>query len=183
MSQSSATSFSAKKLAIHSILVRRKATFRIPSSWAVLAPCHMRAPLMSMPMKFLLGKRRASPIVYSPRPHPSSNTMGFSFLKNSSCHFPCNGNPSFCNCQKGHSTTSGFFAISANFANFPFPILSYLYLNLTPSSCQFQLEFLFQFPQRLTLLQHHVQNLSTAISPPLLCDFTQGDGHFQRVVL
>ena len=124
VSQSSATSSLAKKPAMHSMLVRKNATFFMPSSSAVLAPCHMRAPLMSMPMKFFSGKRRASPMVYSPRPQPSSSTMGLSFLKNSSCHFPFSGNPSCCSCQKGHSTTSGFSAISANFANFPLPISS-----------------------------------------------------------
>ncbi|CUP00493.1 Uncharacterised protein [Segatella copri] len=37
------------------MLVRRKATFFCPSSIAFLAPVHIRAPLISTPMKFISG--------------------------------------------------------------------------------------------------------------------------------
>ena len=103
--------------------VRRKATFFIPCCRASWAPVHMRAPLISTPMKFLEGQRRPSPTVYSPRPHPSSRTMGLSLWKKSECHLPLRGKSPCCITAKGHSMTSGLAAISANFANFPFPIL------------------------------------------------------------
>ena len=48
--QISSISSGEKKLLIISILVRRKATFLIPANSACLAPAHMRAPLMSMPI-------------------------------------------------------------------------------------------------------------------------------------
>ena len=53
-----------------------------------VAPDHIREPLISTPIKFLSGNNRPSPTVYSPRPQPNSKTMGRSFPKNDSFHFP-----------------------------------------------------------------------------------------------
>ena len=89
--QISSTSPSAKKEAIISMRVRRKPTLRICRSVAVLAPRHMRAPLMSIPMKLRLGSRSASATVYSPLPQPSSSTMGLSLRKKSRFQFPFSG--------------------------------------------------------------------------------------------
>ena len=75
------TSPGAKKWSMSSIDVRRKATLASPSCNEALAPVHMRAPLMSTPIKFFCGYLRASPTAYSPLPQPSSSTMGLSFLK------------------------------------------------------------------------------------------------------
>ena len=88
VSQISATSPGAKKRSINSMCVRRKATFFMSSLSDSVAPVHIRAPLMSTPIKFLLGKSRPKPTVYSPRPQPSSNTIGLSLWKKSSCHRP-----------------------------------------------------------------------------------------------
>ena len=56
-------------------------------SRAVLAPRQKRAPLISIPIKFLSGFFSANAIVYSPLPQPNSKTIGLSFLKKS-FHFP-----------------------------------------------------------------------------------------------
>ena len=71
--QISDTSPGMKNDVISSMFVRMNATFASPCTEAWFAPVHIRAPLMSMPMKFLSGKRCASPTVYSPFPHPSSS--------------------------------------------------------------------------------------------------------------
>ena len=92
--QISSTSFSAKIWLINSIWVRIKATLCKPVSKAVLAPRQKRAPLISIPTKFLLGYLSAKPTEYSPFPQPSSSTSGFSFLKKSEFHFPLSGNKS-----------------------------------------------------------------------------------------
>ena len=42
------------------------------SSSAFFAPLQILAPLTSTPMKFFVGCMRASPVAYSPLPHPSS---------------------------------------------------------------------------------------------------------------
>ena len=89
--QISSTSPSAKKEAIISMRVRRKPTLRICRSVAILAPRHMRAPLMSIPMKLRLGSRSASATVYSPLPQPSSSTIGRSLWKKSLCQCPLSG--------------------------------------------------------------------------------------------
>ena len=52
-----------KKASMNSMRVRRKATLPIFSSVASLAPFHRRAPLMSTPMKFISGCRRARAMV------------------------------------------------------------------------------------------------------------------------
>lgn len=53
----------------------------IPRSVAVLAPRHMRAPLMSMPMKFLSGLRSARATVYSPLPAAEFENYRFVVMK------------------------------------------------------------------------------------------------------
>ena len=75
------------------MFVRRNATFLSPSPSACVAPVHMRAPLMSTPMKLTSGNIFASPTVYSPLPQPNSSTIGLSFLKYISrqCPFMSNG--------------------------------------------------------------------------------------------
>jgi len=73
---------------MNSILVLRKAVFLSSFSTAVLAPLHMRDPLMSTPMKFLSGKIPASPVVYSPFPQASSRTTALKLEKTDSLHFP-----------------------------------------------------------------------------------------------
>ena len=88
VSQISCTSSFAKNLSIISMLVLRKATLSSFSSSACFAPVYMRAPLMSTPMKLTFGYLRAKPTAYSPRPQPSSRTIGFSFLKYCSRQWP-----------------------------------------------------------------------------------------------
>ena len=51
-------------------------------SKAVFAPLQKRAPLISIPIKFLSGKRSPKLTEYSPLPQPNSKTIGLSFLKN-----------------------------------------------------------------------------------------------------
>ena len=96
------TSSGPKKRSIISMLVRRKATLASPSSRACLAPVHIRAPLMSTPMKFISGFLRARPTVYSPLPQPSSSTMGFAFLKYISRQWPFISNGTLSTIENGY---------------------------------------------------------------------------------
>ena len=121
--QISDTSPASKKEAISSILVRRNATLAMPSCTDCLAPVHIRAPLMSTPMKLRSANFFAMPTAYSPLPQPSSRTMGLSFLKNSVFHFPFNGNGPFCNSANGYWNTLGNVSISPNFFNLFLPIM------------------------------------------------------------
>ena len=85
-------------------------------SCACVAPVHMRAPLMSMPMKFLSGNRSASPMVYSPRPQPSSMTMGLVLPKKCSCHRPLRSKVApAANSLYDSWKTCVYVSISANF--------------------------------------------------------------------
>ena len=107
------------------MLVRRNATFGNCSCRACLAPVHIRAPLMSTPMKLTLGNILASPTAYSPLPHPSSSTMGLSLWKNISLHRPFMSNGTFSMAEKGYWKTLLNVSISANFCSFPFPIICF----------------------------------------------------------
>ena len=75
------------------------------------------------PDVLFMGKRRPRPTVYSPRPHPSSRTMGRSFLNTSACQRPFSGQPPWaCNTAYGYWKTFGNASISANFCNLFFPM-------------------------------------------------------------
>ena len=126
VSQISATSSGAKKASMISMFVRMKATFFIPFWKDSFAPAHIRAPLMSTPMKFFSGKSSANATVYSPRPHPSSSTIGLSLPKNS-LHFPFKGkaSPVSFRAEKVYWNTCGKDSISPNFASLFFPILQH----------------------------------------------------------
>ena len=87
VSQISDTSSLEKKCSMKSIFVLRNRTFSIFWSFIVFAPFHILAPFISTPIKFVSGFLFDNPIVYSPLPHPSSSTIGLSFL-NSKFHFP-----------------------------------------------------------------------------------------------
>ena len=97
MIQISSTSSLPKAYSTSSIWVLKKAAFEIFSSSAVFAPRQKRAPLISIPIKFLSGYRLAKPIVYYPLPQPNSKIIGLSFLKKSVFHFPFNSKISFTN--------------------------------------------------------------------------------------
>jgi hypothetical protein len=75
----SETSSLAKNDVIKSILVLKKTALLSFSSSIIFAPDHIRAPLMSIPMKFRWGKCLAIPTVYSPFPQASSRVMGLLF--------------------------------------------------------------------------------------------------------
>jgi hypothetical protein len=77
VSHISLTSPGAKKRSMISILVRKKATFVMPSFSASVAPVHIRAPFISTPIKFLSEYIRPSPTVYSPRPVPEEELETF----------------------------------------------------------------------------------------------------------
>ena len=121
----SSTSSGAKKRVSISMFVRRKATFCNPCAIASLAPAHMRAPLISMPMKFFSGQRAANPTVYSPRPQPNSSTMGWLLWKYASRQCPAIAATVSSNsiCPAVHWKTLGKVSISANFFNLFFPTL------------------------------------------------------------
>src|SRR5665647_959341 len=68
----SSTSSESKNEFMNSILVLRNAVFLSCFSVEVLAPRHILAPLISMPIKLQAGKRTDKPVVYSPFPQPSS---------------------------------------------------------------------------------------------------------------
>ena len=72
----SLTSCAAKKRSIIEMSVRRKATFVKPPARDSVAPVHIRAPLISTPIKFFSGWSRANPTAYSPFPQPNSSTRG-----------------------------------------------------------------------------------------------------------
>ena len=102
---------------------RKKPTFFIPRSVAVFAPRHIRAPLISTPIKFLSGLRSARATVYSPFPQPNSRIIGLSFLKNSLCQLPfsgCSVRNISSNCG---STKQAKVLFSANLLSLSFPIL------------------------------------------------------------
>ncbi len=84
----SSTSPGAKKRSMFSISQRRNAALSMPDSSTSRAPVHILAPFMSMPTWLREESLRASPTVYSPRPHPSSSTMGRGLEKTSPFHLP-----------------------------------------------------------------------------------------------
>src|SRR5690554_2609492 len=86
--QISSTSLLAKQFSINSICVRKKTTLGRFSSIAVFAPRQKREPLISIPIKFVSGKRRANSTEYSPLPQPNSKTIGWVFLNTSLFQFP-----------------------------------------------------------------------------------------------
>ena len=77
-----------KRFSINSIWVLIKRTFNKLFSIAFFAPCQIRAPLISMPIKFFFGYFFAKLIEYSPLPHPNSRIIGFLFLKKNLDHYP-----------------------------------------------------------------------------------------------
>ena len=68
----SSTSESSKNFSKYSIFVLKKHIFSRLLSCDNLAPCQKRAPLMSIPIKFLLGFFFAKKVEYSHFPHPNS---------------------------------------------------------------------------------------------------------------
>jgi len=59
-------------------------------SIAVFAPLQNLAPLMSIPIKFILGLFFASSTEYSPLPHPNSKIIGLLLLNIFSDQLPLN---------------------------------------------------------------------------------------------
>src|SRR5574344_2223072 len=81
-------SFSPNSDSMNSIRVLINRALPIDFSVTNLAPFHRRAPLISIPIKFLSGYCMARETVYSPFPHPSSNTIGLSLPHSSFPHLP-----------------------------------------------------------------------------------------------
>ena len=120
----SATSPGAKKRSRSSMDVRRKATLVMPARRAAVAPVHILAPFMSMPMKLREASARAMPTVYSPLPQPSSRTIGRSLPKKSAPQRPRSAKGSAERGPKGYWRTRGFCSRSANFLSLFLPIYS-----------------------------------------------------------
>lgn len=125
VSHISLTSPGAKKRSIISILVRKKATFFNPSSNAWVAPVHIRAPLISTPIKLIFGNSFANPTVYSPLPHPSSSTMGLSFLKYISRHRPFISNGTLSATENGYWNTFSYLSMSRTSPVFLCPYIGF----------------------------------------------------------